>query len=167
MESISEEPFLVYPIGFVRSPIKGADCLHRILGHNQECDETRQDDWREVESEIVLRSDLSPALDGIEDFSHIVVFWWLHLTLEEERSARLKVHPRGRRENPLTGIFATRSPVRPNLIGMTIVQLIERKDNVLQVRGLDAVDGSPVIDIKPFVTGYDNPEGETRWPEWA
>lgn len=152
MESTLEARFLVHPIGFVRSPIKE-------LG--------LRSDVQEVESEIVVREELSPALDGIDGYSRIVILWWLHLTSEEERRARLKVHPRGQRKNPLTGIFATRSPVRPNLIGMTIVHLIERKDNVLRVRGLDAVDGSPVIDIKPFLKGYDSPKGEVRRPEWV
>jgi tRNA-Thr(GGU) m(6)t(6)A37 methyltransferase TsaA len=100
-------------------------------------------------SKIVLRQDLTEALDGITDFSHIFVIFWMHEISKEDRKA-LKVHPRGRGDMPLLGVFATRTPYRPNPIGLTLVELLEVEGNVVTVRGLDAFDGTPVLDIKPF-----------------
>lgn len=120
------------PIGVVRSPVS----------------EKGLRDFSSVVSTIVLREEFAEALDGIEGFSHIVVLYWFHLS---EEPTSLKVHPRGDPMNPLRGIFATCSPVRPNPLGMTTVRLLERQGNKLRVRGLDAIDGTPVVDIKPYI----------------
>ena len=77
----------------------------------------------------------------------------------------MKVHPRRKQSLPLVGVFATRSPARPNPIGMATVKLLECHDNVLKVIGLDAVDGTPVLDIKPYIPGYDSPN-EAKTPDW-
>jgi len=114
-------------------------------------------------SEIVLREDLAEALDGIEDFSHLFVMFWMHEISEEERRT-MKVHPRGRMDMPLLGVFATRTPYRPNSIGLTLVELLKVKGNVLTVRGLDAIDGTPVLDIKPF--DHWDMVKDARVPEW-
>jgi len=114
-------------------------------------------------SEIILRDDLTEALDGIEGFSHLFVIFWMHETSEEERR-RMKVHPRGRMDMPLLGVFATRAPYRPNPIGLTLVELLGVKGKVLTVRGLDAFDGTPVLDMKPF-DHWDMVE-DARVPEW-
>ena len=119
---------------------------------------------RQKTSEIIIEDRWKELLDGIEGFSHLVVLYWAHLVPEESRSLT-RVHPMGVKENPLTGIFATRSPARPNPVLMTVVQLLSREGNVLKVTGLDAVDGSPVIDIKPY-TGETLSEGDVRVPEW-
>ena len=100
-------------------------------------------------SQIILENELDEALDGIEEFSHIFVIFWLHKISKEQRQT-LKVHPRGRRDMPLIGIFATRTMLRPNPIGLTLVELVRVEGRVLTVRGLDAIDGTPVLDIKPF-----------------
>jgi len=104
-------------------------------------------------SELVIDTDLNGILDGIEDFSHIMVLYWAHHVSPDGRTL-LKGHPMGRRDLPLTGIFATCSPARPNPVCLIAVRLLGRKGNVLNVEGLDAVDGSPLIDIKPYVPGY-------------
>jgi len=114
-------------------------------------------------SEIVFREDLAEALDGIEDFSHFFVIFWMHETSKEERRM-MKVHPRGRRDMPLLGVFATRTAYRPNAIGLTLVELLGVKGNVVTVRGLDAFDGTPVLDIKPF--DYWDMAEDARVPEW-
>ncbi|MCX6006818.1 MAG: tRNA (N6-threonylcarbamoyladenosine(37)-N6)-methyltransferase TrmO [Chloroflexi bacterium] len=101
-------------------------------------------------SRIILKPRYGRALDGIESFSHIVVLFWLHEIKSSERAV-LKVHPRRDASIPLTGVFATRSPVRPNPIGMTVVTLIKKEGNILTVKGLDAIDGTPVLDIKPYI----------------
>jgi len=114
-------------------------------------------------SEIVFRKDLAEALDGIEDFSHMFVIFWMHEISKEDRRT-MKVHPRSRRDMPLLGAFATRTPHRPNPIGLTMVELLEVEDNVVTVRGLDAFDGTPILDIKPF--DYWDMAEDARVPEW-
>jgi len=114
-------------------------------------------------SKIVFSEDLAEALDGVEDFSHLFVIFWMHEISEEERRT-MKVRPRGRRDMPLLGAFATRTPHRPNPIGLTVVELLEVEDNVVTVRGLDAFDGTPILDIKPF--DYWDMTEDARVPEW-
>jgi len=120
--------------------------------------------WREVVSEITVDSELTEALDGLDEFSHIIVLYWMH-RLPKGRQLPLKVHPMGNTDLPLTGRFATRSPSRPNPVGQATVELLERRGNVLKVRGLDAIDGTPVIDIKPYIPGYDS-ASDARAPQW-
>ena len=120
------------------------------------------DRW-EVVSEIVIDPGLTEALDGLEEYSHIIVLWWMHLIPSGE--VALKVHPMGRKELPLKGLFALRTPNRPNRIGKTTVRLLQRQGNILMVRGLEALDGSPVIDIKPYLPRYDSATDATV-PQW-
>jgi len=120
--------------------------------------------WREIVSDIVINSDLTEALDGLDEFSHIIVLYWLH-RLPAGRQLPLKVHPMGRPELPLVGRFATRSPSRPNPVGQATVRLLERRGNILKVKGLDAIDGTPVIDIKPYIPGYDSAD-DAKAPPW-
>jgi tRNA-Thr(GGU) m(6)t(6)A37 methyltransferase TsaA len=100
-------------------------------------------------SQIIIRDELTEALDGVEGFSHLFVLFWLNQIPNEKRKT-VKVHPRGRKDLPLLGIFATRTMLRPNPIGLTLVELVKVEGNVLTVRGLDAFDGTPVLDLKPF-----------------
>jgi tRNA-Thr(GGU) m(6)t(6)A37 methyltransferase TsaA len=127
--------------------------------------ETIRHGWKDVVSEIIIDSELAEALDGLEDFSHIIVLYWMH-QLTPGRKLPLKVHPMGNEALPLTGRFATRSPSRPNPIGQATVELLERRGNVLRVKGLDAINGTPVIDIKPYIPGYDSDSG-VRVPKWV
>ena len=121
--------------------------------------------WDKVVSEIVVNESLTEALEGLEEFSHIIVLYWMHqVTATGELPT--KVHPRGRQELPLVGLFATRSPNRPNPLGKSTVRLLERRDNILKVKGLDAIDRTPVIDIKPYRPGYDSAGGAKVAP-WA
>ena len=106
-----------------------------------------------------------PALKGLEDFSHLWVFYWFHENDSPEARATLQVHPRRDRANPLTGVFACRSPERPNLIGFTACRIVKVNGNVVEVADLDARDGSPILDLKPYI-----PDGdaipEARTPAW-
>jgi len=125
--------------------------------------ESGERSWKAIVSEIEIKESLLPALKGIEDFSHIIVLYWMHRVSPERRSLT-QVHPRGRQDLPLTGVFATRSPARPNPIGVAMVSLLECRGNVLRVQGLDALDGSPVLDIKPYLPEYDStPEARVAW----
>jgi tRNA-Thr(GGU) m(6)t(6)A37 methyltransferase TsaA len=119
------------PIGYVRRASKQEDVKDRTLA-----------------SQTVIHKKYAKALEGLEDFSHLFVIFYMHKVRSEE-TERLKVHPRGRLDLPLVGVFATRSAFRPNPIGLTVVELLERRGNVLVVRGLDAFDGTPVLDLKP------------------
>ena len=122
-----------------------------------------RDAWQKVISEIFIDESLSEALDGLEGFSHIIVLYWMHRVTSQE--VPLKVHPMGRKEVPVQGIFAVRTPNRPNRIGKATVRLLQRQGNILRVEGLDALDGSPVIDIKPYLPGYDS-VADARVPWW-
>ncbi len=123
-------------------------------------DEQVADDYKEKTSEIHIHEQYSEALLGIEEHSHIVVLCWFN------RSDRdiLRVHPMRDPDNPLTGVFATRSPVRPNPVSITVCRLVERRDDILVVEGLDAYNDTPVIDLKSYTTKYevDSPE----FPKW-
>jgi tRNA-Thr(GGU) m(6)t(6)A37 methyltransferase TsaA len=136
------------PIGVVRNEVK------QPIRHG----------WGEIVSEIVVDSDLTEALDNLDEFSHLIVLYWMH-ELPAGRRLPLKVHPMGKSELPLVGRFATRSPSRPNPVGQATVELLERRANILKVKGLDAIDGTPVIDIKPYLPGYDS-ANDARVPLW-
>lgn len=120
------------------------------------------EDWETRPSRIVIRPDLEPALDGIEGFSHLIILWWLH---RAHGPFQLRVHPEQREDTPLVGFFATRTPNRPNPIAIKPVRLLRREGNVLIVEGLDALDGSPVIDIKPYLVRGDLVP-EATVPRW-
>lgn len=120
-------------------------------------------DFEETVSEVVIDSSLAEALDGLGDFSHIIVLYWMYQAASDE--VPLKVHPMGRKGVPLKGLFATRTPNRPNPIGKATVRLLQRQGNILKVKGLDAIDGSPVIDIKPYIPGYDS-VADAKVPQW-
>ena len=98
-----------------------------------------------AESRIVLNPELTPGLEGLEKQPRILVVFHFHLS----DGYQLHQHPRGDVTRPTRGVFALRSPRRPNPIGVTEVELLEIQGNVLKVRGLDAVDGTPVLDLKP------------------
>lgn len=107
-------------------------------------------DWSGVVSQIRLDDALLPGLRGLGEYSHIVVVFYLdRVRFDPEKD--LVRHPRDCADWPLTGVFATRTQFRPNPIGITTVQLLDIKENVLTVKGLDALDGTAVLDIKPYV----------------
>ena len=114
---------------------------------------------------IVLDKKYEPGLLGLDSYSHLLMFWWFDKNDTPERRSILQVHPMGDRENPLTGVFATRSPVRPNLIALTLCKIVGVKENTIEIEGTDAFDGTPVLDIKPFIPGYDTAEKATV-PDW-
>ena len=114
---------------------------------------------------IVLDKKYQPGLLGLEGFSHIYIIWWFDGNDTSEKRAILQVHPMGNKDNPLTGVFATRSPVRPNLIALTLCKLVSIKENVVEIEKTYAFDGTPVLDIKPFIPGYDSTP-DAKLPEW-
>lgn len=100
-------------------------------------------------SKLVIDKKYEDALGGIDGYSHLFVIFWFHELRHGEKHG-LKMHAKRDLEGPLVGIFATRGYGRPNPIGLAVVDLVQREGNVLTVRGLDAFDGSPILDIKPY-----------------
>ncbi|MCS7260524.1 MAG: tRNA (N6-threonylcarbamoyladenosine(37)-N6)-methyltransferase TrmO [Anaerolineae bacterium] len=121
-------------------------CYHPIgYVENEYPDPVGPDAMRDVESRIVLQPDLVGGLQGLTPGQYIMVLFHLH----RSQGYTLLQHPRGDVSQPLRGVFALRSPHRPNPIGVSIVPLLAIEGNVLHVRGLDAINGTPVLDIKP------------------
>ena len=106
------------------------------------------------------------SLLGLEHWSHLQVLWWFDKNNTPEKRAILQVHPRGDAKNPLTGVFATRSPFRPNLIALSLCKIVSVKNNVIEVEKIDAFEGTPVLDIKPYAPEQDS-AAEVRVPDWT
>ena len=124
----------------------------------------KREGWESVVSQIILNPRLEEALAGVEDYSHLLILFWLSRVPKAGRGMK-KIHPKSLQDLPLVGIFATRTQYRPNPIGLTLVKLLGRRKNVLRVRGLDALNGTPVIDIKPITPRHEFPK-DIRVPKW-
>ena len=141
----------VTPIGVVRNHIQ----------------EAADDIW----ADVISRIDLDPArftggsLAGLADFSHVEILFVLHQVPEQEVVYEAR-HPRGRQDFPKVGIFAQRGRMRPNRIGLTVCRLRRVSDLAIEVDGLDAVDGTPILDIKPYMQEF-GPRGAVRQPQWS
>ena len=108
----------------------------------------------------------SDALLGLEGFSHIQVFFWFHKNDTTDRRKTLRVHPRKDKKNPLSGVFATHSPLRPNLIGLTLCKIKSIKGRNIEIEDIDAFDATPVIDIKCYIPGS-TLESDVCVPDWV
>jgi tRNA-Thr(GGU) m(6)t(6)A37 methyltransferase TsaA len=162
-------PLVLHPVGVVRSANKTPmlTATDEGLTLTERLDKIRRSvrKMRSAEAQLVIDPKIGEEiLQGVEGFSHILVIYWPHLLPQERRNLR-RVHPMGRSDLPAQGIFATCSPARPNPILVSAVRLLERRENVLRVQGLDAVDGSPVLDIKPYVH-YSMAVEDAKVPEW-
>ncbi|MBF0450324.1 MAG: tRNA (N6-threonylcarbamoyladenosine(37)-N6)-methyltransferase TrmO [Candidatus Magnetomorum sp.] len=152
------------PIGYVNSEIKMSSFQKDVnVDINKEHGRLKYHKIKQIISELVIDPEFDDMLDGIEAFSHIIVIYWPHLLTDAQKSLR-KVHPMGRKDLPIQGIFATRCPARPNSILISSVELLERNQNILRVRGLEALDGSPILDIKSVM--HDDIENPI-FPEWV
>jgi tRNA-Thr(GGU) m(6)t(6)A37 methyltransferase TsaA len=114
---------------------------------------------------IEIEPRFQDALLGLSDFSHVWVLWWFDQNDNPEKRSVLRVHPRGNPDNPLTGVFATRSPARPNLIAMTLCKIRSIDKNVVWVEDIDAFDDTTVLDLKPYIPGSDG-ASEAAVPAW-
>ena len=168
MPQSSIPPLTLRPVGVVRSEIKQPmlTATDEGLALGDRMDRIRAVHRRNQDTVAELEIDpaLDAVLDGVEGFSHLLVLYWPHLVSAERRGLR-RVHPMGRKDLPQQGIFATCSPARPNPVLVTAVRLLAREGNVLRVRGLDAVDGSPIVDIKPYVP-YSMKIEDATVPDW-
>jgi tRNA-Thr(GGU) m(6)t(6)A37 methyltransferase TsaA len=119
--------------------------------------------WGAVISEIVLKPEFAPGLLGLGDFSHAMILTFLH-EAKYVPEVHLRRHPQERQDMPLLGIFAQRARHRPNRIGVTACEIVEVTESRVKVRALDAINGTPVIDVKPYVPVYDRKDATI--PEW-
>lgn len=136
------------PIGCVRTSAK----------------ETIDEGWGDVESLIELAPEFLDGLIGLDGFSHAIVLTHLHLA-RYEATSHLVRHPRDRNDLPRCGIFSQRAKHRPNPIGVTTVRILGVQERGLLVKGLDAIDGTPVLDIKPYVPAMDAADSASI-PDW-
>ena len=120
----------------------------------------------EEEAKIRILPEFCSGLKGVEEFSHLIILYWFHLRDNEADRRTLLVFPRKHAVNVETGVFACRSPSRPNPVGLCVVELVKRENCTLTVRGLDAFEGSPIVDIKPYIPDTDAVQN-VRVPEWA
>jgi tRNA-Thr(GGU) m(6)t(6)A37 methyltransferase TsaA len=127
--------------------------------------EMSQGGWAKIESEIHLNPDLAGGLQGLAGFSHVLVVFFLDRAQGFDPAKQLLRKPRGRDDLDAVGVFAQRTKYRPNPIGITAVELLGIDGNVVRVRGLDALDGTPVLDIKPYMPPFDRKENVTT-PPW-
>jgi tRNA-Thr(GGU) m(6)t(6)A37 methyltransferase TsaA len=133
---MKDNQYILQSVGIVRSSLRSCE------GCPKQGREGAPDAWLEIHTAF------TEALDGIAVGSHILILTWLH----KGRRNLLKVHPRGNPNEPLRGVFATRSPDRPNPIGLHRVEVLEiQKPGRIRVRPLEALDGTPIIDIKPLI----------------
>jgi tRNA-Thr(GGU) m(6)t(6)A37 methyltransferase TsaA len=140
--------FRLRAIGRVRSPVA----------------EPVDEAWGPVESSLWIEPELRPGLRGLEGFSHLIVVSFLHGAAFDP-GRHLVRRPRGRADLPEVGIFAQRAKDRPNPIGVSAVELVAVEADGLRVRGLDAIDGTPVLDVKPYFPHFD--AREARVPGWV
>ena len=143
-------PLTLEPIGIVRSPYSSTADVPKGLG--------AEHDARGV---IEIRPELEDGLQDIEGFSHLHVIWVFH----QSRGSELTAWPPA--DDRPHGVFATRSPQRPNPIGLTVVRLLGREGTTLQVDGLDMIDGTPVLDIKPYLSNVPDAELRRGWLDEA
>ena len=123
------------PIGYIRSPYRDTREIPKGLGAKHE-----------AEGILEIRAEFEPGLTDIEGFSHLFVIW----AFDRSEGFNLVVTPPS--DNRPHGVFATRSPRRPNPIGLTVVELLSREGPVLRVRGVDMLDGTPILDVKPYLS---------------
>ena len=137
------EEIIMKPIGFVQNEV-----------------ENRKDrSWGEDTSKVILDEQYVSGLKGLEDFSHAVILFYLNKA-NYDKNKHLQRRPQNREDMPLVGIFSQRGKDRPNQIGMTSVEIIPVSEDSLTVKGLDAVDGTPVLDIKPYYPAYDRKDAK-------
>ena len=113
---------------------------------------------------IEILDDFADGLLGLDGFSHIFVLYWFHQNDTPEKRRTLQVHPRKDPGIPLTGVFATHSPQRPNLIALTLCKIRSIEGNKIQIEDIDATDGSPVVDIKCYIP---TSVADVRLPGWV
>jgi tRNA-Thr(GGU) m(6)t(6)A37 methyltransferase TsaA len=151
MRDEAPKTFTMTPIGVVRSPYRDADEVPRGPGAEHRAEGT-----------LELSPELEAGLDDVEGFSHLFVLW----VFDRSEGYALKTKPPTDPEHE-HGLFTTRSPFRPNPIGLTVVELLGREGRALRVRGVDMLDGTPILDIKPYLSGVPPEKLRRGWMDAA
>lgn len=128
--------------------------------------EMSQGNWSDVVSEIRLEPQYQGGLQGLQGFSHVLVVFWLDQATGFDVKKQLLRKPRGMEDLDALGVFAQRTKYRPNPIGVTAVEVVAIEGGVVKVKGLDALDGTPVLDLKPYMPAFDRMEN-VRMPSWV
>jgi len=137
----------------------------RVIAHVRNRRDSAADaDWGAVESTIEIEPDCAAGITGLETWSHLIVVFHMHLDPDPEDPTLVR-RPRGRADMPLIGVFAQRGRMRPNPIGVTTVSIVRVEPGRVVVRGLDALDGTPVLDLKPYAAAFDRPASHHE-PAW-
>jgi tRNA-Thr(GGU) m(6)t(6)A37 methyltransferase TsaA len=142
--------FNVHPIGSVKCPVT----------------DMSPGGWARVESEIHLQSQYVGGLQGLDGFSHVIVVFFFDRAQDFDLEQQLLRRPRGMKDVHEVGVFAQRTKFRPNPLGVSAVKLLGIAANVVKVRGLDALDGTPVLDIKPYMPAFDRVD-DVKMPPWV
>ncbi|MFC1813244.1 tRNA (N6-threonylcarbamoyladenosine(37)-N6)-methyltransferase TrmO [Thermodesulfobacteriota bacterium] len=116
---------------------------------------------------IEIDNEYIDALLGVAEFSHLVVCYWFDKNDTPEKRKVLQIHPRKDKKNPLTGVFGTHSPMRPNLIAISFCRNLAIENNTIFIDRIDAFDGSPVIDIKPYIPDDELMSADIKVPDWV
>ena len=141
--------FSFYPVGYVHSPYRSAQEIPKGLGAKHD-----------AEGILEILPQFEPGLTDIEGFSHVIVLWVFDRLNAEDRLELFGTPPADNRPH---GIFATRSPRRPNPIGFTVVELLRRDGHSLHVRGVDMLDGTPILDLKPYLSSIPQDKLRRGW----
>ncbi len=144
------DTFKVHSIGTVKSPVT----------------QMSQGGWAKVDSEIHLDPQFARGLQGLEGFSHVIVVFFLDRAQGFDPEKQLLRRPRGMEDMHAVGVFAQRTKFRPNPIGVTAVKLLGIVGSIIKVRGLDALDGTPVLDLKPYLSPFDRVD-DVKLPPWV
>ncbi len=141
------------------------DIVMQPIGYvKNEVTQRKDTSWGEDTSTVVLNDEYKTGLTGLEDFTHAIIIFHLDKA-KYEKEKHLQRRPQNRDDMPLVGIFSQRGKDRPNQIGMTSVEIISVTNSTLTVKGLDAIDGTPILDIKPYYPVYDKKDAKV--PEWV
>ena len=160
------QEMIIQPVGFVKSELKDPSLAADGNGLKSQDGDVRRHN-REIKnlvSQIIINPALEGILDGLEGFSHALILYWAHLAKPASRKL-IKIHPMGRPDLAKVGVFSSCSPGRPNPILTTAVRIVEVNGLVLTVQGLEAVEGSPVVDIKPYNLNYMKVKG-LKMADW-
>ncbi len=149
MPNDPKEEIILIPIGFVSSSV------------NEQIDKN----WNRTKARIVLKPEFAGGLSGLEDFSHAWIVTYLHQA-KYDRDKHLTRRPRGLEDMPEVGIFSQRAKDRPNPVGISAVEILKVGNDFLDVRGLDAINGTPVLDVKPYFPHFDR-VAKCKTPDWV
>jgi tRNA-Thr(GGU) m(6)t(6)A37 methyltransferase TsaA len=116
--------------------------------------------------QLQITDKYTDALKGLDGYSHVFVLYWFDRNDTPKKRSILQVYPQGNRKNPRTGVFACRAPVRPNLIALSLCKILSIEGGTVRIEKIDALDGSPILDLKPYIPSIDSVKSGVHLPAW-